>query len=223
MEDYTTTFDQWLSWVFDHPVADPAWYWGDDYQWLEPPECSEIAAHFLNQLFESPALYLDQYSDGQLNQGLQLIIDPGISSHFFALLDDRVPADKRIRGMRATYNIFSSIFAHRCTAHLGHRNEMGDSPLNTLCYMWWDICPFNGGRKEVGALPVSEAAKTAMEKTLYIDHDACRESALHGLGHLALYQERECSDIIDRFLNTASGLRPQLAEYAKCARKGCVQ
>ena len=35
------------------------------------------------------------------------------------------------------------LFAPRCSAHLSHldRGEMIAGPLNTLCYMWWDILP----------------------------------------------------------------------------------
>ena len=52
---------------------------------------------------------------------------------------------------------------------------------------------------------------------------ACRESALHGLGHWHDVYPAEVELIIDRFLSGYRELRPETVNYAKIARCGCVQ
>ena len=195
-----------------------------------------VAADYLIRLFESPSRYTNTYSDGQLNDGFWLILDPGASSHFFSLLHDTVPLEKRLRGIGAIFNVFTELFAKRCTQHLSHLAEPGASPLNSICYMWWDVCPIPGGQSESGSAETLDAARNVMEKTLYIENDTCRESALHGLGHLTqheryasrysrLTQSERCPSqkIIDKFLKIVSGIRPELIKYAECARDGDVR
>jgi hypothetical protein len=60
---------------------------------------------------------------------------------------------------------------------------------------------------------------------LAIPHDACRESALHGIGHLRRdYPEYEpqLAAIIDDFLAGTPGLRLELMANAEQARHGNV-
>jgi hypothetical protein len=60
---------------------------------------------------------------------------------------------------------------------------------------------------------------------LAIPHDVCRESSLHGIGHLRRdYPEYEpqLAAIIDEFLAQNPGLCPELLAYAQKARQGTV-
>lgn len=60
-----------------------------------------------------------------------------------------------------------------------------------------------------------------LRRLLAIPHDACRESALHGLGHWA-HHYPQVAGIVDEFLSSAPGLRPELIAYAERARIGNV-
>ena len=60
-----------------------------------------------------------------------------------------------------------------------------------------------------------------MEATLAMPSDPCRESAIHGLGHIPHLRER-AEAILSSFLAGASGLRPEILQYARAARTGCV-
>ena len=62
-----------------------------------------------------------------------------------------------------------------------------------------------------------------LRRILAIPHDACRESAIHGLYHFQKWNAGASTRIIDEFLATALGLRPELIEYAKAAREGKIQ
>ncbi len=62
-----------------------------------------------------------------------------------------------------------------------------------------------------------------MMQTLCLNSDACRESALHGLGHWHLYHSDKVEDIIDDFLASPAKVSCKLREYALAAREGVVQ
>jgi len=62
-----------------------------------------------------------------------------------------------------------------------------------------------------------------MAQTLEIDHVACLEGALHGLGHWHVYCPAEVEHIIDEFLAERSNLPSDLLEYARDARIGGVE
>ncbi|MEO0650485.1 MAG: hypothetical protein AAFZ65_07395, partial [Planctomycetota bacterium] len=83
-------------------------------------------------------------------------------------------------------------------------------------------------------LTVVETQLDVLERILAIEHDACRASALHGLGHLIESwgeshpgfeaQRARAERAIDAFLaRESSGLRAELAEYARAARAAQIQ
>ena len=84
--------------------------------------------------------------------------------------------------------------------------------------MWWDILRFI----LCSASLITEVIPT-LRRQLTIPHDACRESALHGIGHLRRdypeYEQR-LSGIIDDFLASTPRLRRELIAYAAQARRG---
>lgn len=59
-----------------------------------------------------------------------------------------------------------------------------------------------------------------LESTLQLDSIACRESALHGLGHWQHYYPLQVEKIIDAFLMNHRVLRKELETYAVNAYTG---
>jgi len=114
--------------------------------------------------------------------------------------------------------VFAQVFAARCVASLGHLEKVSADPLNTTCYMWWDLFPSWGqGEREVDA-----ALLSVMEEILSLDSIACQESALHGLGHWHSNHPDRVHEVIERFLQR--GTAPaELSSYARSAQQGCVQ
>ena len=88
--------------------------------------------------------------------------------------------------------------------------------------MWWDSFPSIGldGDPNLGQL--QQTALAAMADILRLDSIACRESALHGLGHWQLQRHGDVEPIIDAFLAANPAIRPELAAYARAARSGCI-
>jgi len=214
------SYEEWVRLVFDHPAGESNWYHRPDSLWIDisPSLCIE----YMTRLFLDGERALKPYSDGQLSAGFWYLIDSGGSGHALALRDSTVPEKDRLLCVEAIPALFHSVFAKRCNAHLGHLSET-DSPLDTVCYMWWDVLPIHGSPANPEWEKLDRAILDAMAEILKINHDACRESALHGLGHWALEYQEAAAEIISEFLRrSGASLRPELRQYAIHARKGCV-
>jgi hypothetical protein len=216
------TFDEWLIYVFDRPVNAVAneWYWDAEANWWDGSPAEII--QYITQAFENAADVLQPYSDAQLNQGLWFIASNGCSDYMFALLDSIVPWTARQRCIRSIHELFEQCFSARCTPHLSHLDEPGASPLNMACYMWWDLIPIIGQPEEPQHREIDQEILAVFESTLKLDSIACRESALHGLGHWQPYYPRQVEGIIHAFLENQTGLREELRTYAISANRGCV-
>ena len=62
----------------------------------------------------------------------------------------------------------------------------------------------------------------AMQRALDLDSDACRESALHGLGHWKYAYPQKVQAIIDAWLARHQEVTDELKTYALAARRGRV-
>jgi hypothetical protein len=216
------SFEQWLAYAFDHPVDEikNAWYWDLDRDWWE--ETLQETIRFLTQAFENAEEVFKPFADAQLKQGLWFIADNSCSSHMFALMDESVPWSERQRCIRSFYQLYEQLFAKRCTPHLSHIDEPGASPLNVLCYMWWDIIPIAGRPHDPARKEFDQTILEVMDSTLQLDSIACRESALHGLGHWQHEYPEQVGDIINRFSMSHQNLRKELETYMKNAFVGYV-
>src|SRR5688572_6587058 len=154
------SFDDWVRFLFDHPVADQQWYWADGAPyWIGP---AAVSVAYVTRLFEDPLPPLAGYSDAQLNQGFWYLLSNGLSDIMFALSDASVPLEARLRCVRAFTTVFRELFAVRCTPHLSASDEPGAGPLNPSCYMWWDLLPLSGARANAAERPLDHAALDVM-------------------------------------------------------------
>jgi len=213
------TLSDWIAHVFDHPVTDPAWHWSLDAPELE--DVPERDATFIAETFERSGMLLSGFSDEQLRQGLWYLASGDCSNFMFALKEPTVPLDCRIRALRSFVPLFEQVMAVRCSPHLSHLDEQPANRLNVVCYMWWDLLPICGASWEPDHVEFGTEVLRVLARLLSIPHDACRESALHGLGHWRLYQQ-SAEAIVDDWLARTPGLRPELVSYAECARIGDV-
>jgi hypothetical protein len=213
------TFDDWVLHMFNHPVTETAWHWDLDADEVELEPQQVIA--YTTRLFTNARELLTPYTDAQVNQGLWFLIGEG-HTPLTVLTDANNPLDERSRCIHAITQVFEQSFLPRCTPHLSHVDEPGASPLNLVCYMWWDIFPLRGQPKDASRQEIDAACLSVMETTLQLPSIACQESALHGLGHWGRYYEGRCQSIISTFMQRHRDLRPQLRTYAESAQKGCV-
>lgn len=218
--DAERRYGAWLSYVFDRPTHDPAWYFD-----LELPEfeaSSEVLVDLLTHTFRRCGADLARFTDGQVNDGLNYIFGNACSNVAFALMDGKVAPEKRKAALAAIKQLYADCFERRCAPVLGHRDEPGATPLNQICYMLWDITPlgwWEGSKeKEIFYPEVLAVLRYALGSR----NIACIESALHGLGHLRPYRAAEVAPIIQDFMRGKRELRPELRTYAENAAAGCI-
>jgi hypothetical protein len=181
-----------------------------------------LTVEYLARAFENSESVLAPYSDSQLNQGLWYLASNACSNHMFALMDASVPWPARQKCIQSIHSLYRDCFAKRCTPHLGHLDEPGAGPLNSVCYMWWDIIPLAGQPDDPARNEMDRAILQVMDATLQLDSIACQESAFHGLGHWHLHYPEQVGEIIQGFLRHNKILPEKLRTYALSALNGCV-
>jgi hypothetical protein len=213
-------FEDWLHFIFDHPTEGPEWYGHPDAPfWNGPPA---LTAQYVARLFEDPCAPLAEYSDAELNKGLWYLISPGLGEHMLCLDDPELPIAERVRCVRSIESLFRKLLLPRCSHHLSHNNWQGAAPLNSICYMWWDIMPVYGGPRAQDRDALHRAALETMIAVLQLNSLACQESALHGLGHWRAYHPEQIESVINAFIVAHPTAHPDLLTYARSARCGCV-
>lgn len=210
----------WIAHLFDHPVADPAWHWSSDAPLWQ--DSAERIATFIADTFERSGELLARFTDAQLNQAFWYLVDNSCSEFMFSLVEPSIPLRTRLRALRSFVPLFAQVMAIRCSPHLSHLDEQPANPLNSSCYMWWDILPIHGKPEEPGRTEFDAEVLRVLAQLLSIPHDACRESALHGISEWQFYYPG-ARTIVDEWLARTPGLRPELVSYAQRARIGDVQ
>jgi len=204
------TVESWVGSVFDHQAVKPEW----------PPSAPVL--QIMADLFEHSEAPLRRFSDEQLNQGFWSLCQGG--GPMQALEDERISWELRLRAIRSFVPLFRDLFATRCDRHLSHLDRTVQAelcPLNSACYMWWDFDCWVAKPSDAAHRRVDAAFLDAMREILKIGHEACQESALHGLGHWHHAYPAETARIIEEFL-AAGELREELLRYAQNAQRGCV-
>ncbi len=211
------SFDEWLVLKFGQPV--PKYVW--QYDWDEPEDHFETRATFAEYVvwtWEDPIETLvERFSISQIGAALW--------KEHHVYVDTSLPFELRMQAWRALPTLFLKLFDKQCSPTLGHLSESVPSTenLDSACYMWWDICPYYGGRSDLTKSDHDEFFGV-IEACLQCKNPAVQESALHGLGHAEIYKETRyiVHQMIDLFLSKNWASRKELIRYAKQARKGRI-
>ncbi|MGO9244485.1 MAG: hypothetical protein ACLQDC_06905 [Verrucomicrobiia bacterium] len=132
-----TAFEGWVKWVFDHPVTKPEWHQEENAEeWTASPV---VITDYITRLFEEAPTLLSGYSDAQAAQGLWFLASGIFCEGVPAIYKEPILQSQRERCIRSIYTLFESYFAAKCSLHLSHIDEPGANPLNSVCYMWWDL------------------------------------------------------------------------------------
>ncbi len=218
------SFDEWVAYLFDRPECDYGTHWSFEEGSLEWGVVGETTAGFIARTYEDSARWLSRFSNAQIAAGLGFTWNPAYGDVYASICHEPTPLALRLRAIRALVPLYKECFQKRCAPALSNLNEAPENPLNCVCYMYWDVCPFFGQPEKPELGPIDEECLNVMETTLQIDHDACRESALHGLGHWALAYPSRAASIIEQGLKAKKkSLRRELLDYAQKAKTGNVQ
>lgn len=212
-------FQRWLRFVFEHPDTSAHRPWYD--RAMEPYEIEpDVFLAHMTALFKDCGRLLAPFSDLEVEQGLNYLINPAVNDDCQNLVLAEASAREYAECVRAMGNLYSDIWAKRCAPVLSHLDQKG-GPLNSICYMWWDVIAFSPSRHVDIEQAYVAPAYAVMERALSIPHVACQESALHGLGHWQADDPERVAAIVDLFL-ARGGHPPELERYAREARAGRV-
>ena len=163
---------------------------------------------------------VSQHGEDRVNKAIWYIYG-SVSGYMWDAMEKPL-GGKREQFMDSVSQLYANGFAQFCSDHYGHLDSGPENarPMNSACYMLWDMdgleCPAINGDTDLLTLSID-----VLSNALRLDSIACNESALHGLGHLADYHRALTSPPIDEFLRRKN-LPPEIREYAKAARAGCV-
>ncbi len=197
--------EQWLTYTFDRPVTNNGWDYDWDPYYYGPDDTRRVA--YWTYVFEDCETVLAPFSDAHVAQGLFYMI--GASGGQAQMLrENSAPLADRLRCIHSMQTLFEKYFAKRCSPHLSQLEtdipSEGLSPLNGICYMWWDILPIHGMVKcepyNPHSAQIDDAILSVIKHCLTIDSIACQESALFGLVEWRGYYP-ELDDEIDGFID----------------------
>ncbi len=215
-------FQDWVRFLFDHPVHEPAWYWAADSEiegWTADPS---LTVGWMTHLFRQPSS-LAPFSRDQVSQGLWFLLGDSSPGDFGRqLYEPEVDLGFRLECIRATPSFFVNYVAVHCARPKPVHCAKDADALETACFMWWDLWPDRTGLHESG--PDSDAVDSAVLDALTaiakLPSVACVESALHGLAHRHARQAQRTEEIVSSLLRQTSGWPVELVDYAEAAHRG---
>lgn len=213
-------YDEWLRYVFDRPVTPSGWYFDLE---VEPFVAEPIAlAGLIAETCNRSETDLLAFTDAQVEAGISFIFNNSCSDLVFALMDEAVPTSARLRSISSIESLYSGCFKKRCSELLSHLNQPATSPLNSICYMLWDVSSLTYWERQNDKGIFYSAVVELLDSILKLGHLACTESALHGLGHIHSQVPEMTEQVINDWLRKAKPTSPELVKYAEAARCGRV-
>jgi hypothetical protein len=208
------TFEEWLKFVFDHPVLDTTgpsynqkhWYLRDE-EWNLSNWDSVLQAEFCTALFDEPSVIKTKYSWEQIEEGFWFLLNEIVQ---YLIHDINIPWIKRKKLIESMENLYERLFS--------------DDPITLTSFMWWDgLCYDYFMKKGVveneDDLNVQNTALETLKRILKIESLKCQVAALHGLGHV---MHKETASVINEFLEQHANLPKRIQEYAKCCIQGTM-
>ncbi len=178
---------------------------------------------FVVQLHEDLPELMKDYTVWQLARGIDVIFNANVADYVFDLRDGSASFEKKVEAILSMKKLYSECFFKLCRPRLGHLSE-DMNELESFCYMIWDVSPLsyceNNDQKDRFYSAIAEV----MEYALSLNNIACKESALHGLGHLISPPHYpRAKDIIQNFIDKNKNADPRIIKYAEQAKTGMIQ
>jgi hypothetical protein len=216
-------YRKWIEFVFERPETPNGWYFDLEIEPFEAEASPQLIIELVTQTFLQAEKDLGRFSNSQVAAGLNYVFNNSCSNLVFELKAQSLPLANRLKFLESIESLYQHCYRKRCVEALGHRNEGISDPLNLSCYMLWDVTPLMYWEDDPQRKALYSGVVLLLERCLNIPHEACIESALHGLGHVHSYAPEEVEEAIDGWLRRSSQHRNELIQYAKAARVGNVQ
>ena len=202
------TFDDWLA----DALTD-----GQQGQYVDDSSTvNEYARRFNTDI----ASIVELHGETAVNKAIWYIYGSA-SGYMWDAMDSSL-GTRRFEFMTSVRDLYALGFAPFCSKHLGHldRGPEPSRPMNSACYMLWDMdgieCPAINGDADM-----LDASIDVLSFALKLDNWACQESALHGVGHLAMSSPQKTTPLIRNYLRRKD-IPAELRHYANTAQSGCV-
>jgi len=188
------SFEEWLRFVFDHPVEEPPWFFSTE--WEGQPE---NILRYVIELFKNPSVLLERYSVEQIEQGFWFVLGAfGEVSDW--VWDECIAWKLRQETILRMVTVFENLFTK--------------VRFDTICYMWWDLLRNFGDNPDQRT---SDAMLEALATILHLNNTDCQKSALHGLNHLKHSRKK---DVIQSFLDSHPNLDEEWKTFVMDAMEG---
>lgn len=192
----------------------------DGIDCVEPPVKAE-APVYIRRLFDEFEKLTHALPVEVVASGLERLIDQGRSDEMHSLMDDSLPLEIRVAAVDSLRGLLRYFEAH-CAPVPGHELENSRTPINKVCYQWWDRFPAFPMPDNPKRKPVEAAFIRHMSDALKSNSLAVQEYGLHGLGHWHHDYSNEVEAAVDDYLNRNSKLDAAMKSYAASARAGMV-
>ena len=185
---------------------------------------------FMSKLFNQADELFQGYSDNQVAFTLRYILEYEYFDGIAKLNNKKVPWPMQQVCFKSILNIYKSIFQVRCSHELSGGEHKSTYRLNILCYLFWDqayglafirksLTNFLLGQRKTSP-EFDREILLLFKNILTIPHEACQESALHGLAQYHMKCPQAVSSIIHEFLEANTAIPEQLKNYALSAQEG---
>lgn len=214
-------YEAWLKHVFEWPNPPNAWDINFERPAFIATEAELVA--LVTYTMQRCGTDLAPYSETEVRSGLDYIFNNTLSDVVFALMSDAVPEADRLFAIGSLKTLYTDYFAPRCAPVLSHVDEPGANPLNSICYMLWDVSPLAYWEPRKNKPVFYAAVVDVLESVLTSTNPACVESALHGLGHIRPYFTDCVVEVVAAYERRNVFVAPGLKQYAQLAKAGRVQ
>lgn len=194
------------------------WYFEDSY--IEVPFGPSDILNGAGYIFSNLQSVERAYSDRQIVLGLRFLIDASASDLPFLFFSENVDVKRRLDAIIRMQDVFQYWFEFKCEPILSNGSRNLTNPINSLCYMWWDILPRHGIPAQKFNSEIDQAILDLLSKILQQSNVACVESAVHGLGHWHAGYPDEVEKI---FLDGKKHVPIELNDYLLKAKVGHIQ
>jgi hypothetical protein len=228
----STRFPQQLDYIFNRPVADPAWYWQARDEEADPfnGEDPLAAFEFIEALCENPGQRLAAYSDDQVGQGLTFIFSGDCSHLAHGFKTAEVSYERRAAALRALFHLFRDVFQPRCKPQLGSNSQEKSAPLSYICYMFWDVSPLsqwlNPDQDDLSAYAMQQFLDSNISDEFDLPEEVQEMMRQHAQQALANRTPKSWEDIQADMMNRYANLPPETEAYYRAiadVMAGCLR
>ena len=189
----TLNYDEWLSFVFDHPIHEPLWHFSGE--WGYDVSNPEKTLGYITQLFKNPAILLKRFSLPHIEQGFWFLPSP--NGLMWLLVLPTIPWEARREAIRSIGTLFNTLFSQ--------------VELNNSVYMWWDslieYCAWEN-QDVITDRQVLEEIVAVLSKLNASSSSSVQKSTRHGVGRLQAIANKEADKELDGMLKSFGLISP---------------